>query len=150
MAIARIFALTLFAAAPVLGWTPAATAATPEASDSAAKISIRAKIQHEGRSADAKRVSTLGKIAKLTAQDEEHAHDLEVTVARPEGSDAYAVTIGYARDGKKVLKSKTVEVRGESMTIEAGGTMITLELRKAKPRRAKIDMPEGDDPLAGL
>ncbi|MEM6293020.1 MAG: hypothetical protein AAGA54_17220 [Myxococcota bacterium] len=148
MAFARIFALALMTAAPALVSFDAA-AATPEAQAPASKLSIAATVKHDGSTADAKQVAALGETSTLRAASDDHEHDLSITVTK--SGDGYAVKLGYTRDGKRIFKSKSATTAGDSLTIDAGkGTSITVALAPAKPKRARIDMPEGDDPLAGL
>ena len=152
MAFARILAFTLLAATPVLSLATDASAATPAAEASDAKLSIKATVEHDGAKLDASSVSKLGETAKLHAADDAHAHDLTLTVVS-KADGGYSVKVGYARDGKSILKSKTIEVSGGELTLEAKGSKITVSFAPSihsKPKRSRIDVPEGDDPLAGL
>lgn len=149
MATARIFALALMAAVPSMLFAADASAATPTAPAAAAKMSIKATVEHDGAKLAASGTSSVGEATNLRASDEAHAHDLSVTVIS-KGDKGYAVKVSYKRDGKRVVKSKMLEVSGESATLDVGGSKITLSVAPAKTKRARIEMPEGDDPLAGL
>jgi len=147
MALARIIAFALLTAVPAVGITSSASAATPEAKDT--KLSIKVTVEHEGAKLAAKSISSVGETASLRTADEDHAHDLSVTVVS-QSDEGFALKIGYARDGRRIVESKDYEVSGKSLTLEAGGSTITLSLAPAKPKRTRIEVPEGDDPLAGL
>lgn len=149
MATARIFALALLAAVPSMLFAADASAATPSAPSAAAKMSIKATVEHDGAELAASGTSSVGETTNLRASDESHAHDLSVTIVS-KSDKGYAVKVAYKRDGKRVVKSKTLEFSGESATLDAGGSKITLSLAPVKAKRSRIEMPEGDDPLAGL
>jgi len=151
MAFARIIAFTLLAATPFLSLATNASAASSEVESSEAKLSIKATVEHDGAKLDASSVSKLGETAKLHAADGAHAHDLSLTIVS-NADGGYSVKVGYARDGKNILKAKTIEVSGDELTLEAKGSKITVSLAPstAKPKRSRIEMPEGDDPLAGV
>ncbi|MGH1340104.1 MAG: hypothetical protein ACRBN8_01030 [Nannocystales bacterium] len=149
MATARIFALALLASVPSMLLGADASAATPTAPAATAKMSIKATVEHDGAKLDAAGTSTVGETARLRASDEAHAHDLSVTIVS-KNDKGYAVKVAYKRDGKRIVKSKMLEFAGESATLDAGGSTITLSVAPAKTKRARIEMPEGDDPLAGL
>ncbi len=151
MASARIFALALLAAVPVLALGSEASAATPEASTAATRVAISARVTHGGTIAIAKSTSAYGEATKLSVRADDHQHDIRVTVRAVEGGDEYTVELGYSRDGKRVFKAKKIEVRGNSVEVDAGkGTTIALELKPAKAKRRRIELPEGNDPLAGV
>lgn len=149
MAFARIFALSLLVSAPVMTAGFDADAATPEAQAPAARMSIKATVEHDGTKLDASKESDVGQTAKLRASNEAHAHDLSVTIL-PQGDKGFRVKLGYTRDGKRILKSKTLDASSGAFTVDAGGSKITLSLAPAKPKRTRIEMPDSDDPLAGL
>ena len=149
MATARIFALALLAAVPSMLFAADASAATPSAPSAAAKMSIKATVEHDGAKLAASGTSSVGETANLRASDEEHAHEFSVTIVS-KSDQGYAVKVAYKRDGKRVVKSKTLEFSGESTTLDAGGSKITLSLAPVKAKRSRIVVPEGDDPLAGL
>jgi len=149
MATARIFALALLAAVPSMLLAADASAATPTAPAAAAKMSIKATVEHDGAKLAASGTSSVGGTANLRASDESHAHDLSVTIVS-KNDKGFAVRVAYKRDGKRVVKSKMLEFSGESATLDAGGSKITLSLAPVKAKRTRIEMPEGDDPLAGL
>lgn len=149
MAFARIIAFTLLAAAPALSFASNASAATPQTQAAAAKVSIKATVEHDGSKLATSGTSRLGETAKLRAADDDHAHDLSLTIVS-KGDSGYAVKIGYKRDGKRVVKAKTVDASDGAVSFEAGGSKITISLAPAKKKRARIEVPEGDDPLAGL
>ncbi len=149
MAFARIIAFTLLAAVPTLTFASDASAATPQSQAAAAQVSIKATVEHDGAKLAASSTSTLGETAKLKAADDDHAHVLSLTVVS-KSDKGYSLKIGYKRDGKKIVKAKTVEVSGETFTLERGGSTITISLAPAKKKRSRIELPEGDDPLAGL
>ena len=146
MAFAGLFAIALAAAAPLLSGP--AEAAPAAATSAAARVAIKANVAHAGTDADLEGESAMGETATLRGQAGKHTHDLEVTVQSAD-SDGFTVTLAYERNGKRVLKSKVVEVEGGAVQVKAGkGTLITLEVAPAK--RARIVLPDGDDPLAGL
>ena len=148
MAFAGLLAIALAAAAPLLAGP--AEAAPVAATSAASRVAIKASVAHAGTRADLTGESSVGETAKLRAEAGKHTHDLEVTVQAAEG-DTFTVTLAYGRNGKRVLKSKTLEVAGSSVQVKAGkGTVITLELAPATSKRARIVLPDGDDPLAGL
>ena len=149
MATARIFALALLASVPSMLFAADAFAATPTAPSVAATMSIKVTVEHDGSKLAASSTSNVGETAKLRASDEAHAHELSVTIVS-RSDKGYAVKVAYKRDGKRVVKSKMLEFSGESATLDAGGSQITLSLAPVKAKRARIEMPEGDDPLAGL
>ncbi len=149
MATARIFALALLAAVPSMLFASDARAATPATSSAAATMSIKATVEHDGAKLDASGTSALGETANLRASDEAHAHDLWVTVVS-QTDKGYAIKLAYKRDGKRVVKSKTLEFSGETATLDAGGSKITVSLAPVQAKRSRIELPEGDDPLAGL
>ncbi len=149
MAFARIFALSLLVSAPAMTAGFDAAAATPEAQTPAARMSIKATVEHDGSKLDASKESDVGQTAKLRAADDAHAHDLSVTVL-PQGDKGFRVKLGYTRDGKRILQAKTLDVSGGVLTLDAGGSKITLSVAPAKPKRTRIEMPDSDDPLAGL
>ena len=148
MALARILAFSLLAAVPSMTFAAPASAATPEAS-AAAELSIKATVEHEGAKVAATASSAVGKTTTLRAADEKHAHDLSVTIVS-KTDKGYALELGYKRDGKRIVKAKTLQASGGALTVDAGGSTITLTLAPAKPKRSRIEMPDGDDPLAGL
>ena len=149
MATARIFALALLAAAPSMLLAADASAATPTAPAAPAKMSIKVTVEHDGAKLAASGTSSVGETATLRASDEAHAHDLSVTIVS-NNDKGYAVRVAYKRDGERVVKSKMLEFAGESASLDAGGSKITLSLAPVRAKRARIEMPEGDDPLAGL
>ena len=149
MATARIFALALLAAVPSMLFAADASAATPTAPSAAARLSIKATVEHDGAKLAASATSSVGETANLRASDEAHAHDLSITIVS-QSDKGYAIKLAYKRDGKRVVKSKMLEFSGESATLDVGGSKITLSLAPVKAKRSRIEMPEGDDPLAGL
>lgn len=149
MAFARIFAFTLLAAVPALSFASDASAATPQSQAPAAKLSIKATVEHDGAKLDASGTSSVGQTATLRASDDDHAHDLSVTVVS-HSDKGYALKVAYKRDGKRIVKAKTLEVAGDKATLDAGGSKITLTLAPTKAKRSRIELPDGDDPLAGV
>jgi hypothetical protein len=149
MAFERIIAISLFLAVPMVSVASDASAATPNAEASETKLSIKATVEHDGATLAAAGTSTVGGTAKLRAADDAHAHDLSVTVLSS-SDKGYAVKIAYKRDGKRVVKAKTVEVSGDELTLDVKGSKITVSLAPAKRKRSRIDLPKSDDPLAGL
>lgn len=149
MALARFIAISLFLAAPMVSVASEASAATPTTEASETKLSIKATVEHDGATLDAAGTSTVGSTTKLRAADEDHAHDLSVTVLSS-SDKGYAVKIAYKRDGKRVLKAKTVEVSGDELILDMKGSKITVSLAPAKRKRSRIELPKSDDPLAGL
>lgn len=148
MAFERIIAISLFLAVPMVSAVSDASAATPTTEASETKLSIKATVEHDGATLAAAGTSTVGSTAKLRAADDSHAHDLSVTVLSS-SDQGYAVKIAYKRDGKRIVKAKTVEVSGDELTLDMKGSKITVSLAPAK-RKRRIDLPKSDDPLAGL
>jgi hypothetical protein len=149
MALARIFAFALLATVPAMTFAADASAATPDAKASEAQLSIKATVEHDGAKLAATGSSSVGETTKLRASDDAHAHDLSVTIVS-KSDKGYAVKLRYDRDGERIVKAKTLELSGGALTVDAGGSKITLSLAPSKPKRSRIEMPEGDDPLAGL
>ena len=149
MALARIFALSMLAAVPALTVGFDAAAAVPKAPAPTARMSIKATVEHDGAKLDTSKESNVGQTATLRAADDAHAHDLSITVLS-QGDEGLRVKLGYIRDGKRILGSKTLDVSGGAVTVDVSGSKITLSLTPAKAKRTPIELPDSNDPLAGL
>lgn len=147
----RILALLVATAVPALAFAaPAHAAATDSKSQAAANVEIGVTIAHAGSTATAKAVTALDAEARISVSADDHRHDLRVVVTQVDGGETLAVKVTYKRDGKAVVKKKSIRAKSGVASLEAGGSVVTLQLSKAAPKRARIEMPDGDDPLAGV
>ncbi len=147
----RILALLVATSVPAFAFAaPAHAAATDTKAEAASQVEIGVTIAHAGSTAKAKAVTAMDAEANISVSADDHRHDLRVTVSEVDGAEQLAVKVTYKRDGKAVVKKKSITAKSGVASIEAGGSTVTFKLSKAAPKRARIEMPDSDDPLAGV
>lgn len=145
----RILALLVATSVPAFAFAaPAHAAATDTKAEAASQVEIGVTIAHAGSTAKAKAVTAMDSEARISVSADDHRHDLRVTVT--EVAEKLSVKVTYKRDGKAVVKKKSITAKSGVASIEAGGSTVTFKLAKAAPKRARIEMPDSDDPLAGV
>lgn len=149
----RLFSVLLAASLPVVAFAPEASAATPTQVEAQQRVQIELSFTSaDGSALEASAVGDFGAQTRLSLTSESHRHDIRVTVTRPSEGDAFGVKFSYRRDGKTVIKTKRIEAGagGTARLQTPDGRTMLLQLGFAKPKRAPLDLPEGDDPLAGV
>ena len=147
----RLLSLVLAASAPAIALAPtgAVAAATPQPPQ-AKRFKVAVQVEQGDAKLAAEAVTDDGAEARLSLGDDDHKHVLKLTVTELT-DDKLQLKLHYRRDGKVVIKSKTVVATpGQPQKVRVRNTTLTFSLSQARPGHVRIDMPEGDDPLAGL
>lgn len=119
----------------------------------------RADLTVELRAADGEpikfvgRTLELGQTAELVVLDDQHEHKLEARVElKAKDKNLVKVILGYHRDDQKVFEALELELPlgGPAATRDVDGNTIKAAVTPRAPRRDKIEMPDGDDPLTGI
>jgi hypothetical protein len=152
---ANVFGLALGTAMMLGGDTPVAAAYVDDASVAVTKAEVEVRILQEGGSQVAlpEHSLDLGQDAELVAQHDGHEHRIKMNVTtKGDSVEQVRVALGYQRDGSTVIERKEIDARSNAPAVLAssdGQTKIEVTVKPKIPR-AKIDMPDGNDPLDGV
>ncbi len=144
---ALLFSTTAFA------FAPQASAATPTQVEQQQRVQIELAFTSSGGSAlEVSAIGDWGSETRLSLKGDEHRHDIRITVRKLGEGDALALKLSYRRDGKTVIKTKKLKasVGATTKVNTPDGRTMVLKLDIAKPKRAPLDLPDEDDPLAGI
>jgi hypothetical protein len=123
-----------------------ASAATPtQTSQKASKVEVDLELRHGDAKAASSAVVEVGSQASFDFGD---TRQMQLTIEPTEG-DALSVTFSMKKGSKTIIKARTIEASaGQTQEIKLGkGRVLAL---KVQPKSHRIELPDSNEPLAGL